>query len=73
MIQGTDGRLTVELITAIYKAGFTGTTVELPLSASDPYYTAEGIQKNVRHFYEKTSSVENFADVGITVGGSEQK
>ena len=73
LIQGTDGRLTVELITSIYKAGFTESAVSLPLSPEDPWYTAEGIQKNVRHFYEKTESIENFEDVGITVGGSTNK
>ena len=61
------------LITSIYKAGFTESAVSLPLSPEDPWYTAEGIQKNVRHFYEKTESIENFEDVGITVGGSTNK
>ena len=73
LIGGWDGRLTVELITAIYKAGFTKTAAELPLAKDDPYYTAEGIQKHVKHFYEKSASVENFADVGISVGSSTQK
>lgn len=73
LIQGEDGRLTVELITAIYKAGFSNAAVKLPLEKDDPYYTAEGIQKHVKHFYEKSASVENFADVGITVGSSTQR
>lgn len=73
LIQGEDGRLTVELITAIYEAGFTGTTVELPLTKDDPYYTAQGIQSHVRHFYEKAESIENFEDVGISVGSSRQE
>lgn len=70
MIQGQDGRLTIELITAIYEAGFTGQTISLPIRMDDPFYTVEGILKNVRHFYEKTSSVENFVDCGITVGSN---
>ena len=73
LIQGEDGRLTVELITAIYKAGFSNAAVKLPLEKDDPYYTAKGIQKHVKHFYEKSASVENFADVGITVGSSTQR
>jgi len=67
-ITGEDGRLTIELISAIYKAGFTGGTVALPLKSDDPFYTVDGILKNVRHFHEKTTAVENFADESISVG-----
>ena len=58
-ITGEDGRRTIELITAIYKAGSTKTTVTLPLTKDDPFYTVEGIRAHVPHFYEKTASVEN--------------
>ena len=68
-IDGVSGRRTIEMITAIYKSGFEGRTVALPLAPDDPFYTVEGILKNVRHFYEKSASVENLADAGITVGG----
>lgn len=68
LITGEDGRRTVELITAIYKAGFSGSAVVLPLSPDDPFYTVDGILRNIRHFHEKTGSVENFADGTITVG-----
>jgi hypothetical protein len=57
-IGGEDGRRTIELITAIYKAGSLRTPVELPLRPDDPFCTVEGIRKNVPHFYEKTASVE---------------
>ncbi|MCL1997350.1 MAG: Gfo/Idh/MocA family oxidoreductase [Turicibacter sp.] len=67
-IIGIDGRKTIELITAIYKAGFLKRTVELPLSNTDDYYTFDGLLKNVVKFYEKVSSVENFSDEKITVG-----
>lgn len=67
-IDGISGRRTIELITSIYKSGFEGKTVSLPLQKDDPFYTVEGILSHVKHFYEKTASVENFADVGITVG-----
>ncbi len=68
LIKGEDGRLTIELITSIYKAGFTGETVSLPLQKDDPFYTVEGILGNVKHFYEKSGSVENFPNVEITTG-----
>ncbi len=70
LITGESGRDTVELITAIYKAGFEERTVTLPLSKDDPWYTSEGIMKNVKHFYEKTTSVENFTDGEITTGSN---
>ena len=56
-ITGEDGRRTIELITAIYKAGAERKTAVLPLAKEDPFYTVEGIRANVPHFYEKTVSV----------------
>ena len=56
-ITGEDGRRTIELITAIYKAGSTRQTVTLPLEPDDPFYTVDGIRASVPHFYEKTNSV----------------
>ncbi|MDR0730058.1 MAG: Gfo/Idh/MocA family oxidoreductase [Treponema sp.] len=66
-ISGQDGRNTIELITAIYKAGAGGTTVQLPLEKDDPFYTVRGIMAAVPHFYEKTASVEGFQG-DITTG-----
>ncbi len=68
-IDGVSGRRTVELITAIYKSGFERREVALPLAKSDAFYTTDGIIKNARHFYEKTSSIKNFTDGQISVGG----
>jgi len=59
LIGGKEGRLTIELITAIYKAGTEGRFISLPIEKNDPFYTVEGIQKNVPKFYEKTLSVED--------------
>ncbi len=68
LIKGADGRKTVELISAIYKSGCTGGTVDVPLQKEDPFYTREGILKNAKYFYKKSSSVENFGDMAITTG-----
>jgi predicted dehydrogenase len=68
LITGVDGKRTVELITAIYKAGFEKRTVSLPITPEDEYYRQEGILKNAIHFYEKTSSVENFGSIDISTG-----
>ncbi|MCC8102883.1 MAG: Gfo/Idh/MocA family oxidoreductase [Clostridiales bacterium] len=68
LITGEDGRRTVELITAIYKSGFTGSKVKLPILPEDSFYTFEGILKNAVRFHEKKTAVDNFADQQITVG-----
>jgi hypothetical protein len=69
LIKGEDGRLTIELITAIYKAGTEGRTIDLPLEKDDPFYTVEGIMDKVPHFYKKTASLTDLSG-NITVGSS---
>jgi predicted dehydrogenase len=59
MIDGEDGRQTIELISAIYKAGTEQRAVELPIKKDDPFYTVKGIMGRVPHFYEKTASVND--------------
>ena len=74
LITGESGRLTIELITAIYKAGFEQRTVELPITPEDEYYTVQGIRKNAIHFYEKKNSVvELGSSQGFTVGSDYKK
>lgn len=68
LITGADGRKTVELITAIYKAGCLKQLVTLPLSQDDEFYTFDGLLKNAVRFYKKGEAVENFAAEEITVG-----
>ena len=68
MITGEDGKKTVELITAIYASGFTGQVVNMPLPKDSVYYKEGGTVRTAPHFYEKSASVENFADEAITVG-----
>jgi predicted dehydrogenase len=70
-IDGRDGRNTLELITAIYKAGATESTVRLPLPKDDPFYTVKGILAAAPHFYEKSASVKGFE--GEITTGSEYK
>lgn len=68
LITGVDGRKTVELISAIYKAGCEKIMVKLPLEPSDPYYTFEGILKHATRFYEKSAAIENFEEQTFTLG-----
>lgn len=67
LIKGKDGRLTIELITAIFKAGTEQRTIDLPIQKDDPFYTVQGIMERVPHFYEKSASVENL-EGSITLG-----
>lgn len=68
LITGVDGRKTVELISAIYKAGCLKQSVRLPLQKDDEYYRFAGILEHAVHFYKKTASVENFENERITLG-----
>jgi len=58
MIGGRDGRNTIELITAIYKAGTEHRTIDLPVKKDDPFYTVSGMKEKVPRFYKKTVSVK---------------
>lgn len=68
LIDGGEGRKTLELVMAIYQSGSTGKKVALPLTSADPFYTQAGVLANAPHFYEKTRSVENFETDQITLG-----
>jgi len=69
LVTGESGRMTLELITAIYKAGFEERTVELPIAADDPCYTAEGIVARAPRFYTKTAAVQELGSgLDITTG-----
>jgi predicted dehydrogenase len=70
LIDGLQGRKTLELITAIYQSSSLGETVKLPLDQKSPFYTREGVLKSATYFYEKKNSVENFSTDQITTGGN---
>jgi predicted dehydrogenase len=71
LITGESGRMTIEIITAIYKAGFEQKTITLPIGKDDLYYTSKGIQEHAIHFYEKSKSLVNLGnDQEISVGGN---
>ncbi|TCN28094.1 Gfo/Idh/MocA family protein [Mesobacillus foraminis] len=70
LVDGIQGRRTLELITAIFQSASYGETVRLPLKPDSPFYTREGILENAVHFYEKKNSIENFAENTITSGGN---
>ncbi len=59
LIDGRQGRDTIELITAIYKSAYMGAPVALPLSADDEFYKKGGVAAKMPHFHEKTRNVDN--------------
>ncbi|MCZ7638750.1 MAG: Gfo/Idh/MocA family oxidoreductase [Verrucomicrobia bacterium] len=68
LVDGLQGRRTLELVTAIYQSGHLGQRVHLPLPPDAPFYTRAGLLRHARHFHEKTRSIENFATNNITLG-----
>ncbi|GLG00080.1 oxidoreductase [Alicyclobacillus hesperidum subsp. aegles] len=70
LVNGYDGRRTLELIMAIYKSASTGQTVKLPLDAVDSFYNKESLLQGVPRFNKKTTFVERFASNDITTGQS---
>lgn len=61
LVDGLQGRNTIELIAAIYKASYTGKAVELPIKKDDVFYRKGGLAKIMPHFHEKQKSIENFS------------
>lgn len=67
LVDGKQGRRTLELITAIYESATFNKTVKLPLTSESPFYTREGILRYAHHFYKKTSAIDNFNENNIRV------
>ncbi|QTN00476.1 gfo/Idh/MocA family oxidoreductase [Sediminibacillus dalangtanensis] len=66
LVDGKQGRQTLELIMAIYQSATLQKTVQLPLTKKDPFYTRKGIMQHAPRFYEKTTAVQGFDDNSIT-------
>ncbi len=66
LVDGAEGRNTLELITAIYKSATTARAVPLPLHSDDPFYRRESMLSHSIHFYEKSTSVNEFSSNEIT-------
>jgi UDP-N-acetyl-2-amino-2-deoxyglucuronate dehydrogenase len=70
LVDGVEGRKTMELVTAIYHSGNLQEKVKLPYAPTGQFYTRQGVLDNVRHFHKKTTSVDNFSSDEITLGSS---
>jgi UDP-N-acetyl-2-amino-2-deoxyglucuronate dehydrogenase len=71
LIDGQQGRSTLELITAIYKSAITRVRVTLPLQPGDPFRTRDGLLAAAPRFHRKTVSVDSFADGAISTTGGQ--
>ncbi|MCL2718877.1 MAG: Gfo/Idh/MocA family oxidoreductase [Lachnospiraceae bacterium] len=68
-VGGIDGRRTIALICAIYRAGTLKRETAFTIDKDDDFYTVEGILKSVPRFFEKTASVDELGGT-ITVGSN---
>lgn len=69
LIDGNEGRKTIEMIMAIYKSAYTGRTAVLPISPKDVFYSKERVVRIMPHFHEKTLNKDTFeGNTAITLG-----
>lgn len=74
LVDGVQGKRSLELITAIYKSAITRSVVSLPIAQDDDFYRTGGLVSLAPHFYEKSASVSNFAEQGaIPLGKNLEK
>lgn len=59
LVDGEAGRRAIELVTAIYAAAIERRTIDLPITAEDPWYRAETLLERAPRFFEKTASVRS--------------
>lgn len=71
-VTGQDGRNTVEVVTAIYRAAIEGSQVELPIESASPYYSGEGVLDNAPRYFTKSRSVDHL-EGSISVSGTEDR
>lgn len=70
LVDGDQGRRTMELVLAIYKASITAEAVVLPIERDDPFYRRGGLAQLAPRFYQKTASVQGFDDEEISLMGN---
>ncbi|HTW98820.1 MAG TPA: Gfo/Idh/MocA family oxidoreductase [Acidimicrobiales bacterium] len=70
LVDATQGRRTIELITSIYVSAMRSAAVRLPLEPSEPCYRRGGLVDAAPHFFEKSASLAGFGDNRITTTGN---
>ncbi|GAA1177747.1 Gfo/Idh/MocA family oxidoreductase [Nesterenkonia xinjiangensis] len=69
-VDGHDGRLTIEVITAIYAAGIERRAIDLPLAAEDPFAKDGALLERAPRFYTKSASIRAFNTTPQAVAAS---
>ncbi len=69
LVDGQEGRKTIEIITAIYRSCITSAPARLPIGRGDDFYTKNELVDRAPHFHEKSASVKEFSDNEITTTG----
>lgn len=59
LVDGEAGKRAIELVTAIYAAAIERRTIDLPITAENPWYRSETLLERAPRFYEKTASVRS--------------
>lgn len=59
LVDGEAGKRAIELVTAIYAAAIERRTIDLPITAENPWYRSEMLLERAPRFYEKTASVRS--------------
>jgi len=72
LVDGAQGRRTLELISAIYAAAVTGETVRLPIERDSAFYSSRGLLESAPRYHDKLHSLTEFASNEITTGPGER-
>ncbi|MHB1598601.1 MAG: Gfo/Idh/MocA family protein [Acidimicrobiales bacterium] len=72
LVDGVEGRKTLELISAIYASAVTGSPVRLPLGLDSPYYSSRGLLETAPRYHEKLHSLTEFTSNEITTAPKER-
>jgi predicted dehydrogenase len=68
VIDGAEGKKTLELVMGIYKSSVSGTSIAFPVATDDAFYRKETMVAAMPKFHEKKKSVDNFSTSKITLG-----
>lgn len=73
LIDGQQGRNTLELIMAIYQSAAEHRAVTLPITPESPFYTRAGVAEKMPHFYQKTGFLSKFEHDTIVLASANMK
>jgi predicted dehydrogenase len=68
MVDGEEGKKTLELILGMYSSAVRRTPVRFPIAETDPMYRKETMTALMPRFHDKKKSIDNFKSAAITLG-----